>query len=58
LLAQTIGVEFIVKQVPIPDTNAIVELFIYDCAGQSIFNQIEMNAKYVSIQLIYLDGDA
>jgi hypothetical protein len=44
--------------VPIPDTNAIVELFIYDCAGQSIFNQIEMNAKYVSIQLIYLDGDA
>jgi hypothetical protein len=44
-------VEFIVKQVPIPDTNTVVELFIYDCAGQSIFNQIEMNSKYVSQQL-------
>ena len=35
------------KQVPIPDSNAIVELYIYDCAGQSIFNQLEMNSKYV-----------
>jgi len=42
----TIGAEFVVKQVPIPDTNFIVELFIYDCAGQSIFNQLDMNAKY------------
>jgi len=25
-----------------------VELYIHDCAGQSIFNQVEMNAKYVS----------
>lgn len=36
------------KQVPIPDTNYVVELFLYDCAGQSIFNQLDMNAKYVS----------
>mmetsp|Transcript_24046 Transcript_24046/g.44645 ORF Transcript_24046/g.44645 Transcript_24046/m.44645 type:complete len:222 (-) Transcript_24046:429-1094(-) len=42
----TIGAEFSVKQVPIPDTNVIVELYIYDCAGQSIFNQVEMNSKY------------
>jgi GTPase SAR1 family protein len=35
-----------VKQVPIPDTNIVVELFIYDCAGQSIFNQLEMTSKY------------
>jgi transport family protein 27 len=42
----TIGAEFCVVQVPIPETDAIVELYIYDCAGQSIFNQIEMNAKY------------
>lgn len=42
----TIGAEFNVKQVPIPDTNFIVELFIYDCAGQSIFNQLDLNAKY------------
>ena len=44
----TIGVEFSVKQVPIPDTNIIVELYIYDCNGQSIFNQLEENKKYVS----------
>lgn len=42
----TVGVEFTVKQVPIPDTNTVVELYIHDCAGQSIFNQLEMNAKY------------
>jgi len=45
---QTIGAEFNVKQVTIPETNVIVELFIYDCAGQSIFNQLDLNSKYVS----------
>ena len=34
------------KQVPIPDTNIIVELYIFDCAVQSMFNQLGMNAKY------------
>jgi len=42
----TVGAEFCVKQVPIPDTNAVVELYVFDCAGQSIFNHVEMNAKY------------
>lgn len=42
----TIGAEFGVKQIPIENSNAIVELYMFDCAGQSIFNQIEMNAKY------------
>lgn len=42
----TIGAEFCVKQVPIPDTNTIIEFYLYDCAGQSIFNQLEMNTKY------------
>ena len=45
----TVGAEFMSKQVPIPDTNAVVELYIFDCAGQSIFNQLEMNSKYVSV---------
>ena len=49
IIIQTIGAEFCVKQVPIPDTNAIVELYVFDCAGQSIFNQVEMNSKYVMI---------
>lgn len=34
------------KQLPIPDSNIIVELYIFDCAGQSMFNQLGMNAKY------------
>ena len=34
------------KQMPLPDTNVIVEFHMYDCAGASIFNQVEMNAKY------------
>lgn len=42
----TVGAEFCVKQVSIPDTNVIVELYIFDCAGQSIFNQLEANSKY------------
>jgi transport family protein 27 len=42
----TVGAEFSVKQVPIPDSNVVVELYIFDCAGQSIFNQLEMNNKY------------
>ncbi len=46
--AQTIGAEFSVKQIAIPETNYIVELFLYDCAGQSIFNQLDMSTKYVS----------
>lgn len=53
----TIGAEFCVKQVAIPDTNVLVELFIYDCAGQSIFNQVEMNSKYyentAAIMVVY-----
>lgn len=53
----TIGAEFSVKQVPIPETNYIVELYLYDCAGQTIFNQLDMNSKYyedaASILLAY-----
>lgn len=41
------------KQVPIPNTNYVVELFLYDCGGQSIFNQLDMNAKYVSCPPAY-----
>ena len=45
----TVGAEFSVKQVPIPDTDFVVELYIFDCAGQSIFNQLEMNNKYYEV---------
>ena len=35
---QTVGVEYNVKVVNIPDTDVQVELYMYDCAGQPIFN--------------------
>merc|ERR1719181_701249 len=44
----TIGVDFCVKMVNIPETNSAVELYLFDTAGQSIFNQRELGAKYVS----------
>ncbi len=50
----TVGTEFIVKQVRIPDTNVIVELFIYDCAGQSIFNLSEIQNKYYENASAYM----
>ncbi|DAZ98070.1 TPA: hypothetical protein N0F65_001945, partial [Lagenidium giganteum] len=37
----TSGVELCIKSIPIPDTQVVVELFLFDCAGQSIFNQRE-----------------
>merc|ERR1719195_1125913 len=32
----TIGIDFLVKRVSIPDTNVIVEMYIVDCGGFSI----------------------
>ena len=39
----TAWVDFRVKVVPIQGTNTNVELYLFDCGGQSIFNQIEAN---------------
>src|SRR3546814_6074143 len=44
---QTLGVDLMVKSVMIPDTNTMVELFMFYCAGQLIFNQLEMGTQYV-----------
>jgi len=41
----TIGVDFCVKQINIPNSNGAVELYLFDCAGQSIFNQRELNTR-------------
>lgn len=46
MYVMTSAVDFAVKEVQIPNTNAGVELYLFDCAGQSIFNQRELNAKY------------
>nr|CCA27074.1 IFT27 putative [Albugo laibachii Nc14] len=42
----TIDVELSVKSVRIPNTNVIVELFLIDCPGQSVFNQREFGASH------------
>lgn len=47
--AQTVGVDFSLKAVTIPDTDTRVELFLFDCAGQSTFNQREYGQRNVSI---------
>lgn len=44
---QTADVELCVKSVPIPDSNVIVELYLFDCAGQSIFNQLDFGTSHV-----------
>jgi hypothetical protein len=33
-------------QVNIPDNNVAVELYLYDTAGQSVFNQTESDTAY------------
>lgn len=38
---KTIGVDFGVKQVKIPERDCVVELFVFDCAGQGVFNKLE-----------------
>ena len=36
----TSWVDFRVKQVDIPDTSTAVELYLFDCAGDPVFNQV------------------
>eukprot|EP00904_Undaria_pinnatifida_P010582 jgi/Undpi1/6654/HiC_scaffold_20.g09133.m1 len=42
----TIGVDFGVKQIKVPDTDCVVELFLFDCPGQGVFNKLEQGAAY------------
>ena len=42
----TSWVDFCVKEVKIPDTDVAVELYLYDTAGQSVFNQSESDTSY------------
>ena len=42
----TLGVDFCVKDVSIPNSNTKVELYIFDAAGQSAFSQRELGSKH------------
>ena len=42
----TAGVDFKVKSIPIPDTNVEVELYMFDCGGEKIFQQREGYSAY------------
>jgi small GTP-binding protein len=51
-------VELLVKSIPIANTNVVVELYLFDCAGQSVFNQREFGAyhyKNASMALVVYD---
>lgn len=54
-MTQTSETEYCVKQIQINgcDANTIIELHIFDCAGQSIFNQLDFNSKAVSLSIFY-----
>lgn len=41
VLVQTIGVDFGVKQIKVPETDCVVEFFLFDCPGQGVFNKLE-----------------
>ena len=41
----TSGVDLNVKQVPIPNSNITVDLFLYDSGGQSVFNKREITSS-------------
>ena len=49
LCYQTVGVDFLAKQVQIPKTNTWVEFYLFDCAGHSIFNQRNLNSRHVRL---------
>merc|ERR1719487_2361843 len=53
----TVDVEYNVKVINIPDSDVQVELYLYDCAGQPIFNTQNSkgqfpNQKHVSCRLL------
>ncbi|KAJ8575904.1 hypothetical protein ON010_g3308 [Phytophthora cinnamomi] len=54
----TSDVELSTKSVAIPETNVVVELYLFDCAGQSIFNQLDFGTvhyKGASMALVVFD---
>merc|ERR1719301_298319 len=38
--SMTVGIDFMVKKVSIPDTNVIVEMYIVDCGGFSVCQEL------------------
>ncbi len=45
----TSWVDFRVKQVDIPDTSTAVELYLFDCAGDPVFNQVGDSASFPNV---------
>lgn len=46
---KTIGVDFGVKQVKMPETDCVVELFLFDCPGQGVFNKLEQVSENLGV---------
>lgn len=47
--AQTSGVEVIVAPVPVPDTTAMVELFLFDTAGNDLYKDSVSQVRYCCV---------
>ena len=42
----TKGIKLEVSEIPVPNSDIVVDLFLYDMGGQSIFNQRQMAKRY------------
>eukprot|EP00794_Sanderia_malayensis_P009302 gene9302-10283_t len=52
----TTGIELVVKQISIPETQDTVELFLYDCAGKELFyEQVKKHLDDAALLLIVYD---
>ena len=54
----TSWVDFRVKQVDIPDTSTAVELYLFDCAGDPVFNQVRDSASFPNVSELQVASTA
>ena len=54
----TSWVDFRVKQVDIPDTSTAVELYLFDCAGDPVFNQVSDSASFPNVSELQVASTA
>jgi len=42
----TKGLELEISEIPVPNSDIVVDLFLFDMGGQAIFNQLQMAKRY------------
>ena len=48
----TCGVDILTKTLRVPDSNDIIELFIYDCSGKNIYHEMVQKVCSCNVSLI------